>query len=54
MCVKSYLQAIKTQALRLEKQNPKFAPFTQKLQYLADNFEEEKILNLIKQYLNCK
>jgi len=48
------MRNIRDRALHLEELDDKYIPFAQQLQSLAKGFEDEKILDLIGQYLEVK
>lgn len=46
------MKKISERAIYLEKSNPSYAPLAQKIQELAQGFQEKAIVNLIEQYMN--
>ncbi len=51
LAMKGNMPGIYERALDLEKNNPDYHPFTQKLQILAKAYDEDKVLNFLKPYL---
>ena len=46
------MQKIKAQAKYLEKLDSSYSPLAAKLQQLAENFQDEEIINLVEQYMS--
>lgn len=52
MALRGNMRGVQEQAYRLEKLDARYKPFAHELHQLAENFDEQKILALMKQYMN--
>ncbi len=51
LAMSGHIPGIRKRALEIEQMDPKYKPFTDKLQQMAKAYEEDEILDLIKQYM---